>query len=225
VSLRPDGPFRADVCAQLSECFKPPDTAFCAAVASGALRDFLGAACQALKIHAPALLAGLTTCREEPPALAQAYRRLFEGPLPPYVVPVESVYKRWTTDPACRLSMAGDTGYLMGDPAMDMIARYRARRMRIPDRYVSMPDHIALELEYLAILFTDGDAAAPREFVARHLDWARDLAREIREAPGADRFYVAVSEITALVLQRLSPGAFRAAPARVPALDGLPSLG
>jgi TorA maturation chaperone TorD len=113
----------------------------------------------------------------------------------------------------------------MGDPAMDMIARYQARGILVPDRYVSMPDHIALELEYLALLFTDGDTARQRDFFAHHLDWVGDLAREIREHPGADPFYVAASEITACVLPALLPGALpRAVATRAPSLDGTPSF-
>jgi TorA maturation chaperone TorD len=113
----------------------------------------------------------------------------------------------------------------MGDPAMDMIARYQARGILIPDRYGSMPDHIALELEYLALLFTDGDAAAQRVFLAHHLDWAGNLAREIRESPGAGGFYVAASGITALVLPAVLPDILGPpAAAGVPGLDGMPSF-
>lgn len=58
-------------------------------------------------------------------------------------------------DPECKLPIAGEKGYLMGDPSIDMIKRYQAYGIVIPDKYSSMPDHLTLaslsllEMNYL----------------------------------------------------------------------------
>ena len=160
-------------------------------------------ACRELRVPDRSPLAQLRVRGGVLATLRNAYQRAFEGPLPPYVVPVEGVYKPWTSDPECRLAMAGATGYLMGDPAVDMIKRYQAHDLLIPDRYSSMPDHIALELEYLGFLFVNGDETSQLQFLATHLDWAGVLALEIRNGPAGGTFYGAGAEITAQVIARL----------------------
>lgn len=193
----------ADIFAQLSEFFKEPTAEFAVDVESGRLRSFFEEVFAMLGLDS-SVLEGLSVGGDAFANVADEYRKLFVGPLPPYIVPVESVYKKWTTDPDCTLPIAGQKGYLMGDPAIDMIKRYRADGIVIPDYYSSMPDHIALELEFMAFLHGSADAGseAAMKFSAEHLDWIDELAFEMEQLNGRG-FYTTAARTTALVSSAL----------------------
>ena len=186
----PSDPLWSDLYAQLSEFFKEPSPGFVEDVASGRLARFFEERRGLLGLDTT-LITGLAPDGE---ALGEEYRRLFTGPMPPYIVPVESVYKRWANSPDCQLPIALEKGYLMGDPALDMLRRYRDRGMEVPDAFSSMPDHLALELEYLAFLASQGDDPACREFLSSHLDCLGDLVRDIENAGGGG-FYLSGARI------------------------------
>ena len=189
--------------AQSSEFFKEPTEEFAGDVASGRLLDYFKEVFSALNLDT-SCLSGLSVSGDVYAIIKEEYRRLFLGPMPPYIVPVESVYKKWSDDPECKLPIAGEKGYMMGDPAMDMIRRYQAHDIVIPDKYVSMPDHIALELEYMAFLCINGDIEEQREFLGSHLDWMDGLAKDIKNFDPPGSFYSAAAEITSLIISGFS---------------------
>lgn len=190
---RADKILSADVYSQLSEFFKEPTQEFADDIASGRLIRFFRERLPASGSDS-SLLDGLLLNGDVYAALKDEYRRLFFGPLPPYIVPVESVYKRWTNDPECRLPIASEKGYLMGDPAIDMIERYRRHGMVIPDSYSSMPDHITLELEYMAFLCGNAAESEQKEFLDSHMDWVNELTNDIKGFSGTNIFYSACIE-------------------------------
>ena len=194
-----DKTFWADIYSQLSEFFKEPTQEFAGDIASGRLHDYFKEIFSSLG-HEPSLIAGLSISGDVYAILKEEYKRLFAGPLPPYIVPVESVYKKWTNDPECKLPIAGEKGYLMGDPAIDMIKRYQTDGIVIPEKYSSMPDHITLELEYMSFLFIDGGINEQKEFLTSHLDWVGKLAKDIEVFMENKGFYSAVAEITVLIV-------------------------
>ncbi len=194
--------FLANLYAQLSEFFKEPTEEFADDVASGRLLDYFNEVFWVIGLDT-SLLSGISINSDVYTILKEEYRRLFSGPLPPYIVPVESVYKRWSNDPDCKLSIAAEKGYLMGDPAMDMIRRYQAHGIVIPDKYSSMPDHIALEMEYMAFLCINGDIEEQMEFLGSHLNWIDELAKEIKNFEQGSKFYSAGAEITVLIISSL----------------------
>lgn len=188
----------ADIFAQLSEFFKEPSMEFAGDVASGRLHGFFVESLAASGID-QSLLMGLLLTGDVYSRLSEEYRRLFSGPLPPYIVPAESAYKRWTNDPGCPLPLAGEKGYLMGDPAIDMIKRYRANGIQIPDKYASMPDHIALELEYMSFLCNNDYEEEQEVFVHNHLDWIDDLKDDISNVCESGFYRTAVNLTSAFV--------------------------
>jgi len=189
-----------EVCAQLSEFFKEPSVGFAEDVASGRLARFFDENLRWLELD-PEPSRGLVATGDVRAQLQEEYRRLFLGPLPPYIVPVESVYKKWTNDPDCHLPLAQEKGYLMGDPAVDMMRRYQAEGIEIPEALSSMPDHAALLFEYLSRLLQGSDEVACKEFVATHLDWLDDLSRDI-EAAGTGGIYAHGSAIACQIVKR-----------------------
>lgn len=195
----------SDLYAQLSEFFKEPSEAFAEDVASGRLARFFQERLTDLGLEA-ALAEGLSMSGEGVhQKLHDEYRSLFLGHLPPYITPVESVYKKWTSDPGCQLPMASEKGYFMGDAAVDMMKRYQAEGMVIPDALSSMPDHLALELEYMAFLLINKDEDTRRAFLASHFDWVDDLVCDMENADKG-RFYSAGAKIVrAIVKQGSAP--------------------
>lgn len=95
----------------------------------------------------------------------QEFMNLFKVPGGQYVSPYESVY-RDTRD------VAGQRvkGLLMGPSAVDVQKWYRLAAVEICDEYKDLPDHVCLELNYLAHL-----CAKEQEFASTK-DWAK-LAR------------------------------------------------
>lgn len=193
--------FWAEIYAQLSEFFKEPTEEFADDVASGRLLNFLSEVFSQFG-RDKSILASLSVSDDVYTTLKNEYRRLFLGPLQPYIVPVESVYKKWSNDPECKLTIAAEKGYLMGDPAIDMIKRYQDHGIVIPDKYSSMPDHIALELEYMSFLCRNADVEKQREFGSIHLDWVDELLEEIKNFKQGSKFYSACVEITALIISK-----------------------
>jgi TorA maturation chaperone TorD len=187
----------SDIYAQLSEFFKGPTEEFASDVADGRLLSYFREVYSVLGINRTPP-EGLWVTADTYAVLRAEYKKLFMGPLPPYIVPVESVYKRWSNDPGCNLPLAGEKGYLMGDPAMDMISRYQADGLVIPDEYSAMPDHIILELEYMAHLCRNFSEREQREFLKNHLDWIADLTGDIQQYDNAGFYFTAV-QITELV--------------------------
>jgi TorA maturation chaperone TorD len=199
----------SEIFAQLSEVFKEPTREFADDVASGRLSRFFKEQFAALSLD-PSLIERLSMDGDIYSRLDGEYRWLFLGPQPPYIVPVESAYKRWTNDPGCQLPIASQKGYLMGDPAIDMLKRYQAEGMVTPDALSSMPDHIALELEYMSFLLVNRDDEAQREFLVNHLDWIGELARDIVNSDHGG-FYSTCAEMARIVIERF---AFGGVPAR-----------
>jgi TorA maturation chaperone TorD len=116
---------------------------------------------------------------------------LFRVPGGKYVPPYESVHRDSREVAGKRVS-----GLLMGQSAVDVRKWYRLAALEISDEYKDLPDHIGLELNYLAYLcgkeaeFAHGGEESrlqrtwemQRDFLAAHVVcWVEDLRTRIRE--------------------------------------------
>ena len=128
------------------------------------------------------------------------YERLFLG-RGECVSLVESAYKPWTLDPECRLSFAREKGLLMGDSALHMAAIFQCAGVEVPEQFVACPDHLVLELEFLAALYREVGDREVEQFIGDHLDWIPELKKEIMKLhPHA--FYRSAVETLDLFLHR-----------------------
>lgn len=84
-----------------------------------------------------------------PEELAEAYYQAFGRPRGA-LRPIESVYKPWTSDPTAELALARSRGWLGGDPAAHLRDLYQAVGITTPRALAHAPDHLALELEFMA---------------------------------------------------------------------------
>lgn len=114
-------------------------------------------------------------------ALQEEYARLFGG-WGEKISLVESTYKPWTTDKQCGMVFAAAKGLLMGDHALHMQELYRQSSLEVPEEFRSMPDHLVLELEFLALMYRYAADEQIEQFIADHLDWIPDLRDALTKA-------------------------------------------
>lgn len=101
-------------------------------------------------------------------ALKREFNNLFVVPLGSYVTPYESVYRDTREIAGKKVS-----GLLMGPSAQDVIRWYHQAGVEVSDEIKELPDHVGLELGFMAHL-------CEKEHDAR-LDHNEDLVERIRE--------------------------------------------
>lgn len=107
----------------------------------------------------------------------------------PYrLVPVESLYKKWTEEKS-NLSFASSSGYLMGDSAVHMNFIFKKLYITIPEQFQLMPDHLILQLELLALLEEASNIDFLNEFIFEHLDWTHLLLEECAKKNWSGFYY------------------------------------
>ena len=189
---------RREIYLLLSESFKQPTAQFVAeqpAMANFIAQAFLELGYDlpaALYENWPALLPDLATA-------TAAYRQSFQFPMQSRVVPVESVFRRWTTDPSAEVPFAAEKGLLLSDHAMHMKDLYETFGISIPNEHESMPDHLCLELEFAALLLEHDEETKYGVFIAEHLNWLGDLVAEA-EKQGIPDYFLQVIKLTAQFL-------------------------
>lgn len=133
----------------LSVAFRPPTLSH---MEGGTDNELLGIVVEAAEVLGYDTMKEPLSClRDYLDALAQRdiaealveleaeYNRLFVGPLPPLAHPYESVYR--TAE-----------GMVMGDCTLDVFQTYAEEGFVLSTEYKDLPDHVAVELEYMALL-------------------------------------------------------------------------
>jgi len=189
---------RSEIYRLLSEAYKPPTAEFIAE--QSAIVGFLSQALRKLEYDLPAsLYENWPELAPDLPTAAAAYRQSFLFPVQSRIVPVESIYRRWTHDTSSGVPFAGEKGQLMSDHALHMKSLYEAYGILIPSEYQPMPDHLCLELEFAAFLLENQETERYSHFVKEHLNWLDELAENAEEQsiPG---YYRQVVKLTAQFL-------------------------
>lgn len=197
---------RREVYAFLASAFTQPPTADTLTALSD--EDFLSSAAQLFDDQTVAPLRRLAAkpgrASEVEAETRQAFMDLFKVPGGRYVTPYESVYRntRGVGDQAV-------AGLLMGDCAVDVQRWYRLAALDIAETVADLPDHIGLELGYLAHLcakesefaaaaddrLLTRDWAMERDFLAAHVvSWIADL-RDRLYAKWPHPYYCAVADL------------------------------
>lgn len=116
------------------------------------------------------------------------YSRCFLGMTRPFALPVESVYKVWTTDPTAQVSIANSKGYLMGDSALHIQHLFQQFQLEVPQEYEKMPDHLTILLELLAVIIRERGIAERTTFIRDHFDWLDDFLEALSPVPGHELY-------------------------------------
>ncbi len=147
-------------------------------------------------------LFGKEGSREDRLAVLRAeYERLFGQWEGERISLVESTYKPWTTDKGCGMVFAASTGLVRGDSALHMEAIYRELALEVPEAFAGTPDHLVLEMEFLALLYRSGSSEQIEGFIGDHLDWIPELSEAVAKA-NPHPFYRDAVEIIHLFLQQ-----------------------
>jgi TorA maturation chaperone TorD len=143
--------------------------------------------------------------RGELDALRQEFDDLFVVPLGRYVTPYEAVYRDQR--------VVGDTvvgGLLMGASTVAVMSEYRAAGVEMSSACAELPDHIGVELSFMAVLCAREDTAWARRdesaaksliqrehaFLEHHLlRWVPALSSRIVRNAQSD-FYRAIALLT-----------------------------
>lgn len=117
-------------------------------------------------------------------------REVLTPGMPLAAMPVESLYKPWTSLPGSQFG--GARGLYLGDAARHVQALYDALQVEVPERFAAMPDHLTLLCELLALYVEAGNEEAARLLAQDHFDWlgAYDaaLAERAEQAASASAF-------------------------------------
>lgn len=160
---------RAEVAGMLARLISRPNEELVCALNSGELNRLIGGYLDETTdfLNDGYTLAYLTAMYDEAMGPASAKKAL----------PVESLYKAWCAE----TEAAEIKGLLMGDPAMHMIELYSSCKIELPAEFSGQPDHLALELEFLSILYEKYSDEMTLRFIADHLDWMPELLKKWRE--------------------------------------------
>ena len=189
---------RREVYLLLSEAFKQPTEQFIAE--QPPMVDFLARSFQQLGHDLPGdLYENWPALLPDLPSATAAYRQSFLFPVHSRVLPVESVYRRWTSDASAEVPFAAEKGLLLSDHALHMKDLYETFGITIPEEYESMPDHLCLELEFAALLLEHDAETKYGVFIAEHLNWLADLVAEAEQKDIPD-YYLQLIKLTAQFL-------------------------
>lgn len=164
---------RIQVYQALAQALCPPTIELATRAADGTLRRLLDQALPGAVI-APGPLEQAGTPEEILDNLRQEYYRLFQNPRHRLEL-AESVYKPWATARLAGMPFAHEQGLLMGESARHLLELYRLTDRAVSSEFASRPDHLALELEFMAHLVANFGLADQTQFLSDHLDWLPDL--------------------------------------------------
>ncbi len=181
---------KARFCSLAAALLAPPEGALFAELRTEASRSLLEKAFREWGggSQSPALFSGEEDGEDPVAALRAEYGRLFGPREGAGISLVESTYKPWTADGECRMVFSRSTGLLMGDAALHMQELYRQSALEVPEEFLSTPDHLVLELEFLGLLYRSASQRQVGGFIGDHLDWVPGLEAELEKA-GAHPFY------------------------------------
>ena len=143
-------------------------------------------------------------------AIAVEYARLFAVPGEHAVQPYESAYcdtLTIDTSTACSSYFAAEppptglTGFLYGPSAVAVRNAYRRAGFELAPAAHELPDHLAIELEFMGRLLERGECEGAKVFFSEHLGrWVFRCLEEIKQKTGGG-FYLGVAEALAAALR------------------------
>lgn len=189
---------RAEIYRLLSEAYKQPTAEYIKE--QPAIVVFLRKSLRELNYELPSsLYENWPALFHDLPVATAAFRLSFLFPVQSRIIPVESIYRRWSQDATTDIAFANEKGLLLSDHALHMKTLYTSYGITAPPEYQSMPDHICLELEFAALLLETQETERHALFAKEHLDWLDELAEDA-EKFGVSDYYRQVVKLTAQFL-------------------------
>jgi len=154
---------REDAYRLLAACFYPPTPALLEDSCCATLAKLLEGVAPDAAQHACA--AAVAACNTSRDALAVEHARLFIGPFQLVAPPYGSIY-------------LDDAKTVMGDSTARVAAYYHSCGLHLADDFHELPDHFAVELEfmsYLAFKHREAEASGNKDEVARIVSLQREF--------------------------------------------------
>lgn len=114
----------------------------------------------------------------------------FTGGLPVSAVPVESLYRQPHPSDG---SPAG--GEYLGDAAHYMEFLFTQLGLEVPPQFAACPDHLALELDLLAVMLRSSMNRQAEVFFLERFDWLTEYRRRLVDLGSDADFYVGLIDV------------------------------
>lgn len=207
----------ADVFSVLSQCFAPVDERAWAGLVQGSVwSEFLDASRRLLQDgrdlgsdlrpfdHAHKrcplqdfLSAGEVDALFCPPTSVEKRAfaaRHFTGGLSESAMPVESLYTTWARPRTSTLFPQAE-GMYQGESALYMEALIASLGLNVPDEFAGCPDHLALELDLVAVMLRSGMAREAQTFLAERFEWLTAYRMRLLALQDDARFYIGLVDV------------------------------
>lgn len=121
--------------------------------------------------------------------------RHFVGGLPESAIPVESLYAGWASLKRENPLASKHEGQYLGASARYMRALIEQLGLEVPPAFADCPDHLALELDLVAVLLRSGMDAEARQFMAERFEWLTDYRLKLLSLDDDARFYISLVDV------------------------------
>lgn len=118
----------------------------------------------------------------------------FTGGLPESALPIESLYVN-TAKAGDLLSPVDGKGMYLGTSARYMSALAEQLGFGIPSEFSDCPDHLALELDMVAVLLRSGMVDEARTFLSERFSWLTAYRRRLINLGSEANFYVCLCDL------------------------------
>ncbi|MEG0461248.1 molecular chaperone TorD family protein [Gordonibacter sp.] len=133
-----------------------------------------------------------------PPPFAEKnlfFARHFTGGLADSALPVESLYSTWSVVPGEQTPFPQAKGLYLSDAARYLRALIASMGLSVPDEFSDCPDHLALELDLLAVMLRSGMQRQAGQFLAERLEWLTAYRMRLLELGDEARFYIGLIDV------------------------------
>lgn len=132
--------------------------------------------------------------------------RHFTGGLPESALPIESLYRSEGASQGVDLLGAAKKGRYFGQSARYMEALAASLGFEVPQEFSACPDHLALELDVVAVLLRSNLVAEAATFMLERFDWLTEYRLRLLGLPGEARFYIGLIDVILGIRAQLGSG-------------------
>lgn len=119
----------------------------------------------------------------------------FTGGLPESALPVESLYTAWERPGATDTMFGNAKNMYLGQSARYMNSLCKQMGLEVPSEFSASPDHLALELDVVAVLVRSGMVSEARTFLAERFEWLTAFRMKLIKLPDDARFYIGLVDV------------------------------
>lgn len=121
--------------------------------------------------------------------------RHFTGGLSESALPVESLYTTWSKNVSEQTPFPQAKGLYLGDSAQYMRALIESLDLQVPPEFTGCPDHLALELDLIAVMLRSGMQVESRLFLNERFGWLTAYRMRLLSLGDEARFYIGLVDV------------------------------